>query len=158
MDILPTILELARIPHPGTTFRNRTVVTPRGKSWVPYLLDPEENKHVHSEYDFTGWELFGQRAIRRGNYKAVLMPNEGNTAKWELYDLARDKGESINLAHEREDVLKELIEAWYTYEAETGVIVAEDGWSVRYPPDIFGSPIMQNIVSRLNNTIPHDEM
>ncbi|CAF1139655.1 unnamed protein product [Rotaria sordida] len=137
MDILPTILELADIPHPGTTFRNRSVVTPRGKSWLPYLLNPNKHIHVHSKHDFTGWELFGQRAIRHGNYKAILMPNEANTAKWELYDLSRDKGELINLADERPDLLKELVEAWFKYEAETGVMIPEDGWAVRLNPDDF---------------------
>ncbi|CAF2846570.1 unnamed protein product [Rotaria sp. Silwood2] len=158
MDILPTILELANISHPGTTFRNRTVVIPRGKSWVPYLLNPDEHMHIHSEYEFTGWELFGQRAIRRGNYKAVLVPNEGKTAKWELYDLSRDKGELNNLADEQEDVLKELIEAWFAYEAETGVIVAEDGWAIRYSSDLVSFKSIQNIVSHLPNHLPHDEI
>ena len=148
MDVLPTILELAGIPHPGTIFRNRTVVTPRGKSWVSHLNNSDKHVHyVHGEQDFVGWELFGQRAIRRGNYKAIFIPNELNAAKWELYDLTRDKGELINLADEREDVLNELIEAWFAYEAETGVIVAEDGWSIRYPPNIFGSLGVPNITS-----------
>lgn len=148
MDVLPTVLELARIPHPGTTFRNRTVVTPRGKSWVSHLNNSDEHvHHVHDEQDFVGWELFGQRAIRRGNYKAILIPNESNTAKWELYDLTKDKGELINLAQEREDVLNELIEAWLAYEAETGVFIAEDAWAVRYPPDIFGTLSEQNVTS-----------
>ncbi|CAF4202279.1 unnamed protein product, partial [Rotaria sp. Silwood2] len=136
MDILPTILELANVPHPGTTFRNRTVVTPRGKSWIPYLRKPKKNKHVHSDHDFIGWELFAQRAIRRGKYKAILMPSKGNTSQWELYDLSRDKGELNNLAHKEENVLKELIEAWYAYEAETGVILPEDTWSIRFPTEI----------------------
>jgi arylsulfatase A-like enzyme len=103
--------------------------------------------------------LFGERAIRRGNYKAILVPNESNTAKWELYDLSRDKGESINLAHEQEDVLKELVEAWFTYEAETGVIVAEDGWAVRMSPDLITSKRIQNIVARIRYwLVPHDEI
>ncbi|CAF1067131.1 unnamed protein product [Didymodactylos carnosus] len=159
MDILPTVLELANISHPGTIFRKRAVVTPRGKSWVPYLLNRDEHKHVHSEYDFTGWELFGERAIRRGNYKAILVPNESNTAKWELYDLSRDKGELINVAHEREDVLKELVEAWFIYEAETGVILAEDGWAVRMSYDLIASKRIQNVVARIRYwLVPHDEI
>ena len=159
MDILPTVLEFANIPHPGTTFRKRAVVTPRGKSWVPYLFNPDGHKHVHSEYDFTGWELFGERAIRRGNYKAILVPNESNTARWELYDLSRDKGELINLADERGDVLKELVEAWFTYETETGVILAEDGWAVRYSSDLVASKRIENVVARIRYwLVPHDEI
>ncbi|CAF4290262.1 unnamed protein product, partial [Rotaria sp. Silwood2] len=144
MDILPTILELANVPHPGTTFRNRTVVTPRGKSWIPYLRKPKKHKHVHSDHDFTGWELFAQRAIRRGKYKAILMPSKGNTSQWELYDLSRDKAELNNLAHREENVLKELIEAWYAYEAETGVILPEDTWSIRFPIEIALHRLIDN--------------
>ena len=152
MDILPTILELANISHPSPIFHNRTVVKPRGKSWVSHLLNSGEHVHdVHEEQDFTGWELFGQRAIRRGNYKAILIPNESNTANWELYDLTQDKGELVNLAREREDVLKELIDTWGTYETETGVIIPEDAWAIRYPPNIFG-------VLAAQNTTPHSEI
>ncbi|CAF3142021.1 unnamed protein product [Rotaria sp. Silwood2] len=150
MDILPTILELANVPHPGTTFRNRTVVTPRGKSWIPYLRKPKKHKHVHSEHDFTGWELFAQRAIRRGKYKAILMPSKGNTSQWELYDLSRDKAELNNLAHKEENVLKELIEAWYAYEAETGVILPEDTWSIRYLLEDLANEILYEIFEYLD--------
>lgn len=144
MDILPTVLELANVSHPGTTFRNRTVVKPKGISWVPHLLNSQEHIHsVHNEQDFVGWELFGEQAIRRGNYKAIFIPNEANTAKWELYNLTWDKGELVNLADEREDVLNELVGAWFTYVAEMGVVVADDGWAVRYPSEIFMIPSAQ---------------
>ncbi|TDZ22549.1 putative sulfatase [Colletotrichum orbiculare MAFF 240422] len=57
MDVLPPILELARVQHPGTSFRGRDVVVPRGKSWVGRLSSPDHaapdsTVHVH------GWELF----------------------------------------------------------------------------------------------------
>ncbi|KAI0473829.1 putative arylsulfatase, partial [Xylariaceae sp. FL0804] len=37
MDILPTVLELAGVPHPGATFRGRSVAAPRGRSWAAHL-------------------------------------------------------------------------------------------------------------------------
>lgn len=136
MDILPTVLELANFSTPDGIFRNRTVAKVRGKSWIPYLRHPKKYRNVHSNHDFTGWELFAQRAIRRGKYKAILMPSEGNSSQWELYDLSRDKGELHNLAQKQEHILKELIEAWFAYEAETGVILPEDEWSIRFPIDV----------------------
>jgi arylsulfatase A-like enzyme len=130
MDILPTVLNLAGVTHPGTTFQGRQVVLPRGKSWVSHL---HSHRPIHDECeDFTGWELFGQRAIRRGNYKAVYIPKRPypDETKWELYDLSQDKGELKDLAEEKPELLKELIELWMKYESETGVIVAPDPFEV----------------------------
>jgi arylsulfatase len=62
MDILPIILELAGVKHPGTSFQGREIVLPRGKSWVSHFRS-QQSIHDANE-DFTGWELFDQRAIR----------------------------------------------------------------------------------------------
>jgi arylsulfatase len=132
MDILPTILELAGVTHPGTTFQGREVLLPRGKSWVSHL---RSNQPIHDEHqDFTGWELFGQRAIRRGNYKAVFIPKGPypDETKWELYDLTQDKGEVEDLAEEKPELLEELIELWVKYESEMGVIVEPDPYKTHY--------------------------
>lgn len=72
MDIMPTILELAGVPHPGLSFRGRTVTSMRGRSWMPLLSG--QNSEVHANDAVTGWELFGCRAVRKGKWKAVLMP------------------------------------------------------------------------------------
>ena len=96
-------------------------------------------------------ELFGQqRVIRRGDYKAIFIPNKSNTAEWKLYDLTHDTGEMINLANEQKPILDELIEAWLEYETDVSVIVDEDGWAVRYIPKIFRSQNVQNTTSVAN--------
>ncbi|KAH6898038.1 alkaline-phosphatase-like protein [Thelonectria olida] len=116
MDILPTILDLAQVDHPGTSFRGRTIVMPCGKSWVQHLSSPDyysapsstvhgEDVHVH------GWELFGQRAIREGKYKAVWIGNPRGKDDWELHDLSEIETE----------VVKRLVDHWEKYYAETGM-------------------------------------
>ncbi|RYC81954.1 putative sulfatase PB10D8.02c [Fusarium oxysporum f. sp. narcissi] len=120
MDILPTILDLAQVQHPGKTFRGREVVNPRGKSWVGHLSSPTEYPNVHQDADHIhGWELFGNRAIRRGNWKAVLLAKQGGD-NWELFDVEKDPAEQHDLSKKRPEVLEEMLVHWATYVAETG--------------------------------------
>ncbi|KAI9633387.1 alkaline-phosphatase-like protein [Dioszegia hungarica] len=125
MDILPTVLDLAGVPHPGDEFRGRKVLRPRGKSWVPYLSGKEDE--VHGDNAIHGWELFGQAAIRQGKWKAVWLPPPTGNDKWLLYDLSIDPGEIKDLAAEQPDKLKELITFWHEYEAETGTVMKDSG-------------------------------
>lgn len=122
MDILPTLLELAGVPHPGTSFRGREVVRPRGRSWVQYLDGKEATVHgENGEQAVHGWELFGRRAIRRGNWKAVFEPAPLGSEEWELYDLSKDLGEVHDLAKKEPQILQELLVEWEKYFAETGM-------------------------------------
>lgn len=120
MDILPTILDLAGVGHPGKSFRGREVVSVRGKSWVPYLNSQAATVY-QSETDVAGWELFGMRAIRRGNYKAVFIPPPKGPGAWQLFDVCKDPGELIDLAAVEEQVMRNLLRDWEQYYAETGM-------------------------------------
>ncbi|GAB3010353.1 arylsulfatase [Mycobacterium bourgelatii] len=124
MDIAPTVLELAGIPHPSeadSTYRGREVVPMRGSSLVPYLSGGVER--VHDGDVGTGWELFGRRAIRQGDWKALYLPAPYGPGTWQLYDLAADPGEIHDQADVRPDKLAELLELWDRYVAENGVIL-----------------------------------
>ncbi|SCW03853.1 LAFE_0H00474g1_1 [Lachancea fermentati] len=138
MDILPTVLEFSKISHPGASFKGRTVHKPKGISWAPYLDDkvPE----IYDEKRVTGWELFGQRAIRQGRYKALWIPKPIGSGEWELYDILKDPGEINDLKYEQPQVLEGLIEHWTLYVAEAGVIELEQypegtRWNVKVIKD-----------------------
>jgi arylsulfatase len=121
MDVTPTILDLAGVAHPGNSWRGRDVVGLRGRSLLPYLNG--ETQIVHTDATATGWELFGRCAIRRGDWKALLLPPPDGPGIWQLYDLSRDPGETNDLASAEPERLAGLIADWNQYVEETGVLI-----------------------------------
>ncbi|MBX9982900.1 MAG: arylsulfatase [Mycobacterium gordonae] len=121
MDIAPTVLELAGVEHPGASYRGRQVAPMQGRSMVGYLSGGAHS--VHDAQTGTGWELFGRRAIRQGDWKALHLPAPYGPGVWQLYDLAADPGEIHDLAAEHPDKLAELVALWERYVADNGVIV-----------------------------------
>ena len=121
MDIAPTVLELAGATHPGTSYQGREVVPMRGRSLVEYLSGTAEA--VHDSATGTGWELFGRRAIRQGDWKALHLPAPYGPGAWQLYDLSADPGEINDLAASRPEKLAELLGLWDRYVEESGVIL-----------------------------------
>jgi arylsulfatase len=80
---------------------------------------------VHGD-DFTiGFELFGRRALRRGDWKIVWLFEPYGPGRWELFDLAHDPTESRDLSRERPEKLAELARAWDEYAARNGVILPD---------------------------------
>jgi len=120
MDIAPTFLELAGVPHPGTRYKGRKIHELRGRSLAPWLQGRADR--VHPAGASTGWELFGRRAIRQDDWKAVYVPDENGVSQWQLYDLARDRGEIDDLAAGQPGKLEHLLALWRRYVEETGVI------------------------------------
>jgi arylsulfatase len=82
-----------------------------------------ETAAVHGD-DFTmGWELFGRRALRRGDWKIVWLYAPYGPGRWELFDLAQDPLESRDLAAAEPERLAPLIRAWDAYAARNGVVL-----------------------------------
>jgi arylsulfatase A-like enzyme len=133
MDVLPTILELAEIEHPQT-YQGRDVLPLRGASMLPALTGARAR--VHDEDYVMGWEMWGRRAIRRGDWKIVWEPAgipweprdpHVRVDSWRLYDLADDPSEQVDLAHEQPERLQALIAEWRAYAQETGVVLPDYG-------------------------------
>lgn len=120
MDILPTFLDLAGTRHPENSYKGRNIEEVRGRSLLPYMQ--RESNKVHGDKEATGWELFGRRAIRQGDWKAVFIPQPEGPATWQLYCLSKDPGETVDLAVRHPAILRELLRLWAVYVAETGVL------------------------------------
>lgn len=120
MDIAPTTLDLAGLRHPAPSYRSRPIVPMRGDSWLPYLKGSQ--KTIHSEQHVTGWELFGRQAVRKGDWKLLLIPEPYGPGHWQLYNLALDPGEINDLRDSHPDKAADLEEEWNKYVREVGLV------------------------------------
>lgn len=122
-DITPTLLELAGVDVPEGTYNGRPILPISGKSALRFLQG--ESHTVHGEEPL-GWELYGSRALVKGEWKAArTYPPEGS-GEWELFNLKTDPTETTNLADDFAEVLQELIADWDDYAAANGVAVFEE--------------------------------
>lgn len=120
MDVMPTLLELAGIQHPGTRYQGREVLPMKGRSMLPLLAG--EVSAIRGEDDAVGWELGGRKALRKGDWKIVWSNKPWGSGEWELYKLSTDRAERNNLAEANPAKLQELIADYAAYEREVGVI------------------------------------
>jgi len=121
-DIMPTLLEMAGVSHPGI-FKDKKVLPMKGKSFTKVLLDADESTYSPDEY--IGGEMGTGKWMRKGNYKAQMVPNPYGTNEWKLFDLAVDPGETTDISNEKPELLEELKAAWIKYSDEVGVVLAE---------------------------------
>jgi len=120
MDLLPTLLDCLKIQHPENVYKGRSLVPLRGKSILPYLQGTQD--FIHTQDHVTGWELFGQKALRKGDWKALFIPAPNGPNRWQLYHLADDVGEVDDLSEKYPEKLQELLAEWQVYVDENGVV------------------------------------
>jgi len=95
-DIAPTLLALADVPGHGPVYRGKPVEPMTGSSLVPMLTGASDS--VHPVTEPIGYELSGNAALFRGDYKLVRnLPPTGH-GEWHLYDIVSDPGETRDLA------------------------------------------------------------
>lgn len=120
MDLAPSILQMAGVPHPAPQYQGREIVPMRGKSIYPWATGQTERIH---EKDFIqGWETCGRAALRYGDWKIVYIPKPKGPERWQLYNLVSDPGEVNDLAESQPERLGQLLKLWDQYVIETGVI------------------------------------
>ena len=118
VDIVPTILE-ATGGQRLSEWNGDKLPTPPGQSLLPAFSKDNTVSH-----DFLWWLHEENRALRIGDYKIVADKN----APWELYDLSTDRNESVNLAAQQPERVKEMAAIWQKQTDETSALME------KYPP------------------------
>ena len=123
-DIVPTIYELIGISAPEQ-IKGYDQMPITGHSFVNILTDSESPATNTLQY----FEQNGSRALVAGEWKAVCKHEAGadfDTEPWELYHLADDMSECVNLADQQPEKLDELIELWWSEAERNGVLPIDE--------------------------------
>jgi arylsulfatase len=122
MDVPATILDVAGVAYPET-FDGRDIAPLQGRSIMPVIAGTSDS--VRAPTDWIGMELFGNRAVRMGDWKLLWLCEPSGTGEWQLYDLKADPAEMNDLASTHPEIRDEMAAYWDTYAAASNVVLPD---------------------------------
>ena len=123
-DIMPTLLEIAGTGYPKS-HQGRELPPLIGTSWNRMLAGQVDS--VRTDRDYLAWEVFGNRAVRQGNWKLRWQFKPYGKADWELFNVATDPAERKDVAAQNPDKVKALVALWDDYVKTNNVILPNRG-------------------------------
>ncbi|WP_417484427.1 arylsulfatase [Maricaulis salignorans] len=119
-DVTPTILDLAGLSGMTGDVTGRSLrAVISGEADAAYTPD-----------DAVGFEVSGNSALFRGDYKLVrTMPPWGD-GNWQLFNLAVDPGETFDLAPGQPALAAAMLEDYTAYAEANGVLDLPEGYDV----------------------------
>jgi len=125
-DILPTLTELAGVAGHGGRWQGRDVEPVTGRSLVPMLSGATDSVHGDAPL---GYELSGNAALFRGDYKLVRnLPPTGD-GQWRLFDLKADPGETRDLSAGQPERYAAMLADYRAYAKANGVLDMPAGYT-----------------------------
>jgi arylsulfatase len=119
-DMTPTFLEYANATHPGSEYKGKQVSPMMGKSIKPLLENTV--KEIHLDDEIISAEMFGNRAVFMGDWKARNNIFPIGDGQWKLFNIKQDIREATDLSKEHPDILKKMVSAYDKYAQNVGII------------------------------------
>ncbi|MBP7662125.1 MAG: arylsulfatase [Burkholderiaceae bacterium] len=138
-DVLPTLLELAGVPRPGTAYQGQRIEAPSGASLLAVLKG--ESSQVHPPQRPFGFELSGNQALFKGDLKLIRNIPPVGDGQWHLYDIRRDPGETHDLRLKLPEEFRAMQADYAEYARSHGVLPMPDGYD----------PVQQVLINSLVN-------
>lgn len=123
-DIVPTIYEIIGITPPDT-YRGFDQMPVSGTSLAYTFSAPDAPTRKDVQY----FEMGGHRAIYHRGWKAVTRHQPGTSFdddRWELYHVAVDRSEVHDRAADEPELLREMIDLWWSEAEKEGVLPLDD--------------------------------
>jgi arylsulfatase/uncharacterized sulfatase len=128
-DLAPTILEIANVTRPAGNYGGREVHPLTGKSLLPLLTGQAEEAHDPDEA--IGYELGGNAALFKGDYKIVKDRGPVGDDEWHLFNFVTDPGETSDLKEKLPDRFAQMMDDYRTYARDHNVLPVPNGYDQR---------------------------
>lgn len=128
-DLLPTFLSLAGATVPDKTYKGRNIISVTGVSLQDALDSEEAEPVVRAPSAVVAHEYLGQGFVLRDGWKLSKTQIPGVPAlsnadvPWKLFNIARDRGETVDLATSQPALLSDLLGEWDRYVADNSVLM-----------------------------------
>ena len=126
-DLTPTILGLVDIDNHGGDWNGREVEQIVGTDFSAYLSGA--SFRIHEESEAIGYELGGNSALFKGDYKIVINRVAQNETDWHLFNIKIDPGETDDLAARQPELFSELLSDYEAYEEMNNVLPMPEGYN-----------------------------
>jgi len=136
-DIVPTLLDLAGVQHPGTSYKGQSIHPLTGHSLLPIIQG--KATRVRGPDEVLGYELSGNRAVFKGDYKLLSNLAPVGDGQWHLYNITTDPGETRDLKDEMPELFQSLQNDYAKWAKANGVLPMPEGYD----------PIQQVIINSL---------
>lgn len=130
-DLVPTMLDMAGVDYDADAFYGRSAMR---------LLSGQAET-TYAEDDSFGFEVSGNAALYRGNWKITRLAPPLGDSKWRLYDLSVDPGETTDLSAENPELFEDMMADYLSYSDKVGVF--ELG-----PDDSAFKQLFKNVVTK----------
>ena len=128
-DLTPTILSIAGIERHAGDWKGKAVEEIIGKDFSDYLASDAAD--IHPESEAIGYELGGNRALFKGDYKIVFNRSARADQAWHLFNIKTDPGESSDLALEEPERFADMRADYDAYESDNNVLPMPEGYNQR---------------------------
>lgn len=119
-DLMPTLLGLLDLENHNGYWLGKQVEPIIGTDFSEFLAGSTSS--VHDDSEAIGYELGGNSALFKGDYKIVTNPTGQNDTEWHLFDIRSDPGESNDLADELPELLEEMVADYQNYVETNNVL------------------------------------
>lgn len=129
-DLVPTILEFAGVANHDGHFAGKDVEPTIGTTLGPIVRG--EATQVHEAEEPIGYELGGNVALFKGDFKIAKDRGPIGDDQWHLYNIVTDPGEAEDLKEAMPERFSSMRQDYETYVRDNNVLAVPEGYDQRH--------------------------